>query len=51
MKASSNRVDVPLHLWVAYLFENATFGTALLFAAPLAGVFAGIRLEIGRAHV
>lgn len=37
---------VPAHLWVADLFENATFGTALLFAVPLAGVYAALRLVL-----
>lgn len=37
---------VPTHLWVADLFENATFGTALLFVAPLAGVYAALRLVL-----
>jgi NADH-quinone oxidoreductase subunit M len=37
---------VPAHLWVADLFENATFGTALLYVAPLAGVYAGLRLML-----
>lgn len=35
---------VPAHLWVGDLFKNATFGTALLFATPLAGVYATVRL-------
>ena len=37
---------VPGHLWVADLFENATFGTALLFVAPLPGVYAALRLVL-----
>jgi NADH-quinone oxidoreductase subunit M len=37
---------VPGHLWVADLFENATFGTALLYAAPIAGVYAAVRLVL-----
>ena len=37
---------VPGHLWVADLFENATFGTALLYATPIAGVYAAVRLVL-----
>lgn len=37
---------VPGHLWVADLFENASFGTALLNAAPIAGVYAAVRLVL-----
>ncbi len=37
---------VPAHLWIADLFENATFGTALLFVAPLAGVYTALRLAL-----
>ncbi len=37
---------VPAHLWVADLFEHATFGTALLFVTPLAGVYAALRLVL-----
>ena len=37
---------VPGHLWVADLFENATFGSALLYAAPIAGVYAAVRLVL-----
>lgn len=37
---------VPAHLWVADLFEHATFGTALLFATPLTGVYAALRLVV-----
>jgi NADH-quinone oxidoreductase subunit M len=35
---------VPAHLWVADLFENASFGTALLYVTPIAGVYAAVRL-------
>ncbi len=35
---------VPVHLWVADLFENASFGTALLYVTPVAGVYAAVRL-------
>ena len=37
---------VPAHLWVADLFNNASFGTALLFATPIAGVYAALRLVL-----
>jgi len=37
---------VPAHPWVADLFEHATFGTALLFATPIAGVYAALRLVL-----
>ena len=36
----------PMHLWVADLFRNATFGTAILFATPLTGVYAALRLAV-----
>jgi NADH-quinone oxidoreductase subunit M len=35
---------VPAHLWIADLFGQATFGTAILFATPMAGVYATLRL-------
>jgi NADH-quinone oxidoreductase subunit M len=34
----------PGHLWARDLFTNATFGTAILFLAPLTGVYAAVRL-------
>ncbi|HJZ60391.1 MAG TPA: proton-conducting transporter membrane subunit [Gemmataceae bacterium] len=37
---------VPAHLWVADLFEHCTFGTALLFVTPIAGVYAAVRLVL-----
>lgn len=37
---------VPGHLWVADLFNNATFGTALLFATPIAGMYTAVRLVL-----
>ncbi|MFO0796940.1 MAG: proton-conducting transporter membrane subunit [Gemmataceae bacterium] len=37
---------VPVHLWVADLFEHGSFGTALLFVAPIAGVYAALRLVL-----
>jgi NADH-quinone oxidoreductase subunit M len=36
----------PAHLWIADLFDNATFGTALLYVAPLAGVYLALRLVL-----
>ncbi|CAN5635163.1 proton-conducting transporter membrane subunit [soil metagenome] len=36
----------PAHLWVADLFEHATFGTALLFVTPITGVYAAVRLVL-----
>ncbi|MEX0936875.1 MAG: proton-conducting transporter membrane subunit [Pirellulales bacterium] len=35
---------VPLHIWMPDLFENATFGTALLFSTPMVGAYAAVRL-------
>lgn len=35
---------VPAHCWMADLFENATFGTALLYSAPIPGAYAAVRL-------
>ncbi len=34
----------PVHCWMTDLFENATFGTALLFVTPMAGAYAAVRL-------
>lgn len=34
----------PFHCWMTDLFEHATFGTALLFATPMVGVYAAVRL-------
>lgn len=36
----------PLHCWVTDLFENGTFGTALLFVMPLTGAYAAVRLVL-----
>ncbi len=36
----------PLHCWMTDLFEHATFGTAIVFAAPIMGVFAAVRLVL-----
>src|SRR5262249_2178901 len=37
---------VPAHCWIIDWFENASFGNALLFVAPLAGVYAAVRLVL-----
>ncbi len=36
----------PLHCWMTDLFEHATFGTALLFATPMIGAYAAVRLVL-----
>jgi NADH-quinone oxidoreductase subunit M len=36
----------PLHCWMTDLFEKATFGTALLFVAPMTGAYAVMRLVL-----
>ncbi len=36
----------PLHCWMTDLFERATFGTALLFVAPMPGAYAIMRLVL-----
>ncbi len=36
--------SAPAHCWVTDWFEHATFGIALLFVAPLSGVYAAVRL-------
>ncbi len=36
----------PLHLWLTDLFEHATFGTALLFVAPMTGAYAVMHLVL-----
>ncbi len=35
---------VPFQCWMTDLFEHATFGTALLFIAPMTGAYAAVRL-------
>jgi NADH-quinone oxidoreductase subunit M len=37
---------VPLHCWMTDLFEHATFGTALVFVAPMPGAYAAVRLVL-----
>jgi NADH-quinone oxidoreductase subunit M len=36
--------SAPFHCWMTDLFEHASFGTALLFIAPLTGAYAAVRL-------
>ena len=36
----------PFHVWLTDLFERATLGTAVLFAAPLTGAYAAVRLVL-----
>ncbi len=36
----------PAHVWVADLFENASFGTSLLFVTPMVGLYAAVRLVL-----
>lgn len=37
---------VPWHCWATDLFEHATFGTALLYVAPITGAFLAVRLVL-----
>jgi NADH-quinone oxidoreductase subunit M len=37
---------VPAHCWITDWFEHATFGIAILFVAPLGGVYAAVRLVL-----
>lgn len=37
---------IPSHCWITDWFEHASFGNALLFVAPLTGVYATIRLVL-----
>jgi NADH-quinone oxidoreductase subunit M len=36
----------PFHCWLTDWFEHASFGNALLFVTPLAGVYAAVRLVL-----
>jgi NADH-quinone oxidoreductase subunit M len=38
--------SVPVHCWMTDLFERASFGTALLYVAPMAGAYAAVRLVL-----
>ncbi|HEV7226708.1 MAG TPA: proton-conducting transporter membrane subunit [Pirellulales bacterium] len=37
---------IPAHCWVTDWFEHASFGIAILFVAPLSGVYAAVRLVL-----
>jgi NADH-quinone oxidoreductase subunit M len=37
---------VPVHCWLTDWFENASFGNALLYVAPLPGVYVAVRLVL-----
>jgi NADH-quinone oxidoreductase subunit M len=37
---------VPAHCWLTDWFEHASFGNAVLFVAPLSGVYAAVRLIV-----
>ncbi len=37
---------IPVHCWLTDLFENAAFGTALLFVTPMTGAYAVMRLVL-----
>lgn len=37
---------IPVHTWIADLFERATLGSALLYVTPMIGVYAAIRILI-----
>lgn len=37
---------VPVHVWVPDLFEHCSFGTALMFATPIAGAYLALRLVV-----
>ncbi len=39
----------PFHCWTTDLFEHATFGTALLYLAPMTGAYAAVRLVLPNA--
>jgi NADH-quinone oxidoreductase subunit M len=36
----------PLHCWLTDLFEQASFGSAVLFVAPITGAYAAVRLVL-----
>src|SRR5262245_51300825 len=38
--------SIPAHCWMTDWFEHASFGNALLFVAPLPGVYAAVRLVL-----
>jgi NADH-quinone oxidoreductase subunit M len=37
---------IPVHVWVTDLFENASFGSALLFVTPITGAYLAVRLVL-----
>lgn len=37
---------VPMHCWFTDLFEHASLGTAMLFAMPMVGAYAAVRLVL-----
>jgi NADH-quinone oxidoreductase subunit M len=37
---------VPTHVWVTDMFENCSFGTALLFVTPITGMYVAVRLVL-----
>jgi NADH-quinone oxidoreductase subunit M len=37
---------LPVHCWVPDLFDRASFGSALLFVAPITGAYAAVRLVL-----
>ena len=37
---------IPFHCWMTDLFENATFGTSLLYVTPMAGAYVFMRLVL-----
>ncbi len=37
---------VPVHCWMTDLFEHASFGTAILFVAPMTGAYAVMHLVL-----
>ena len=39
----------PFHSWVPHLYQHASFGTALLFTAPLTGAYLLVRLVLPQA--
>src|SRR5262245_65283687 len=39
-------VTIPVHTVITDLFEHASFGTALLFATPITGVYLAVRLVL-----
>ncbi len=41
----------PVHCWMTDLFENASFGTALLFITPMIGAYAAVHLVLPTAPV